>query len=64
MGRDVDYGVDARVVAETAESVTVEVRTGARPDAASRSCIMIAVTGRLEVSLPSPLGQRLVLSAV
>ncbi|MFC8045961.1 hypothetical protein [Nocardia sp. NPDC057353] len=58
------YGVDATVTAETDSTVTVELRAGSRPDAANRMCVMIAVTGSLEVQLPSPLGQRLVLSAV
>ncbi|UGT64464.1 hypothetical protein [Nocardia asteroides] len=57
------YGVAAKVIAETDSAVTIELRAGRRPDAASRMCTMIAVTGRLEVQLPSPLGQRQVLSA-
>ncbi|MEV0359241.1 hypothetical protein AB0H71_24615 [Nocardia sp. NPDC050697] len=57
------YGVAAKVIAETDSTVTVELRAGSRPEAANRMCTMIAVTGSLEVQLPSPLGQRLVLSA-
>ena len=55
------YGVSA-TVAETAETVTVELRSGTRPDAVDRACIMIAVAGTLEVTLDSPLGDRQVMS--
>jgi hypothetical protein len=49
------YGVNA-TVRETAENVTVELRGGTRPDAVGRACIMIALSGTLEVPLQSPVG--------
>ena len=55
------YGVHADVV-ETAENVTIELRGGTLPEAVGRACIMIAVSGTLEVPLQSPLGDRQVLS--
>ncbi|HET6736333.1 hypothetical protein [Mycobacterium sp.] len=55
------YGVNARVH-ETAENVTVELRGGTRPDAVGRACILIALTGTLEVPLQTPVGDRQVLS--
>jgi hypothetical protein len=55
------YGVNA-TVRETAENVTVELRGGTRPDAVGRACIMIALSGTLEVPLQSPVGHRQVLS--
>jgi hypothetical protein len=55
------YGVNA-TVRETAEDVTVELRGGTRPDAVGRACIMIALSGTLEVPLQSPVGDRQVLS--
>ena len=56
------YGVHA-TVAETAETVTVELREGTLPGAVRRACIMIAVSGTLEVPLQGPLGDRQVVSA-
>jgi hypothetical protein len=55
------YGVNA-TVQETAESVTVELRGGTRADAVGRACIMIALSGTLEVPLQSPVGDRRVVS--
>jgi hypothetical protein len=55
------YGVHA-TVAETPETVTVELREGALPEAGARPCIMIAVSGSLEVPLQGPLGGRQVVS--
>ena len=55
------YGVHA-TVAETPETVTVELREGALPGAGARPCILIAVSGSLEVPLQGPLGDRQVLS--
>jgi hypothetical protein len=55
------YGVNA-TLRETAESVTVELRGGTRPDAVGRACVMIALSGTLEVPLQSPVGDRQVLS--
>ena len=55
------YGVHA-TVAETADTVTVELRGGALPEASGRACIMIAVSGTLNVPLQAPLGSRQVLS--
>ena len=54
------YGVNARVY-ETPDNVTVELRGGTRPDAVGRACILIALTGTLEVPLQSPVGDRQVL---
>jgi hypothetical protein len=56
------HGAHATAV-ETPESVTVDLRTGTRPDATNRACIMIALFGTLDVPLQAPLGDRLVLSA-
>ncbi len=55
------YGVHA-TVAEAAQTVTVELRSGTLPEAAGRACIMIAVSGTLVVPLQGPLGDRQVLS--
>jgi hypothetical protein len=55
------YGVNA-TVQETPENVTVELRGGTRADAVGRACIMIALSGTLEVPLQSPVGDRQVLS--
>ena len=55
------FGVHA-TVHETAETVAVELRSGSRPEAVGRMCTMIAVFGTLDVPLPSPLGDRQVLS--
>jgi hypothetical protein len=55
------YGVNA-TVQETAENVTVELRGGTRADAVGRACIMIALSGTLEVPLQGSLGDRQVLS--
>lgn len=56
------YGVHA-TVHETPETVTVELRGGTQPDAVGRACILIAVSGTLDVPLHGPLGRRQVLSA-
>ncbi|MEN3316949.1 MAG: hypothetical protein V7643_350 [Mycobacterium sp.] len=48
---------------ETADAVTVKLSGGSLPAVAGRMCIMLAVTGTLEVPLQSPLGDRQVLSA-
>jgi hypothetical protein len=48
---------------ETADAVTVTLTGGSLPAVAGRMCIMLAVTGTLEVPLQSPLGDRQVLSA-
>lgn len=55
------YGVHA-MVQETAEAVTVELQSGTPPEAVGRMCIMMAVSGTLDVPLQSPLGDRRVLS--
>lgn len=57
------YGVDVTTT-ETESTVTVEVRSGRRADAADRMCVMIAVLGSVEITLDAPLGDRQVLSAV
>ncbi|RAV11332.1 hypothetical protein DQP55_14200 [Mycolicibacterium sp. GF69] len=56
------YGVHASVQ-ETAQTVTVELRGGTLPEAVGRACIMIAVSGILDVGLQSPLGSRQVLTS-
>lgn len=56
------YGVHA-TVQETAETVTVELVGGTLPEAVGRPCIMIAVSGILDVPLQEPLGTRQVLTA-
>lgn len=56
------YGVTA-TVSETPEQVIVDLRTGTRPAAVDRACIMIALSGGLDVPLNNPLGDRQVLSA-
>ena len=48
---------------ETADAVTVTLTGGPLPAVPGRMCIMLAVTGTLEVPLQSPLGDRQVLSA-
>lgn len=55
------YGVHATAT-ETPEAVTVDLSTGSRADAVDRACIMIALSGTLEVPLQAPLGERSVLS--
>lgn len=56
------YG--AHVVAtETAETVTVELSVGTRPEAADRMCIAIALDATMDVPLQQPLGDRTVVSA-
>jgi hypothetical protein len=54
------YGVHA-TVEETADNVTIALTGGTLPEAVGRACIMIALTGTLEVPLQSPLGNRQVL---
>ncbi|OBG95716.1 hypothetical protein A5698_14970 [Mycobacterium sp. E136] len=56
------YGVHA-TVQETAETVTVALVGGTLPEAVGRPCIMIAVSGILDVPLQEPLGTRQVLTA-
>jgi hypothetical protein len=48
---------------ETPDSVTINLKGGSLPASAGRMCIMLAVTGTLEVPLQGPLGDRQVLSA-
>lgn len=55
------YGVTA-TVEETDEQVVVDLRTGTLPTAVDRACIMIALSGGLDVPLHYPLGDRRVLS--
>jgi hypothetical protein len=55
------YGVHA-TVQETDQAVTVEFLGGTLPEAVGRACIMIAVSGTLDVPLQDPLGDRQVLS--
>ena len=53
------FGVDATVT-ETDDAVTVTLLGGTLPEMQDRMCIMVAVVGTLEVSLQSPLGDRVV----
>lgn len=53
------FGVDATVT-ETDGTVTVTLLGGTLPEMQDRMCIMVAVVGTLEVSLQSPLGDRVV----
>ena len=53
------FGVDATVT-ETDDTVTVTLLGGTLPEMQDRMCIMVAVVGALEVSLQSPLGDRVV----
>jgi hypothetical protein len=55
------FGVHA-IVHETPETVAVELRGGTLPEAVERACIMIAVSGSLDVHLHEPLGARKVIS--
>lgn len=54
-------GVHA-TVQETTENVIVELHGGTPPEAIGRVCIMLAVTGTLELPLQRPLRDRQVLS--
>jgi hypothetical protein len=56
------YCVDATTT-ETADTVTIALRSGRLPEAAGRMCTMIAVFGTLDITLKQPLGNRKVLSA-
>ncbi|SEH56798.1 hypothetical protein SAMN04489835_1536 [Mycolicibacterium rutilum] len=56
------HGVHA-TVAETPDTVTVDLRGGTLPEAVGRACILIAVAGTLDVPLQTPLGARQVLTA-
>ncbi|MCV7278731.1 hypothetical protein H7J88_03605 [Mycolicibacterium flavescens] len=56
------YGVHA-TVAETPETVTVDLRSGTLPEAVGQACILIAVAGTVDVPLQNPLGARQVLTA-
>jgi hypothetical protein len=53
------FGVHATVL-ETADTVEVRLRSGARPQSVTRACIMIAVSGTLDVPLTQPLAHRAV----
>jgi hypothetical protein len=55
------YGVHG-IITETAQTVSVELRSGSLPEAVGRACIMIAVSGTVEVPLQAPLGDRQVVS--
>ena len=55
------FGVHA-IVHETPETVAVELRGGTLPEAVGRMCIMLAVSGSLDVHLDEPLGDRDVIS--
>lgn len=53
------FGVDV-TVGESDSAVTVALRGGTLPEAVDRACIMIAVTGVLELTLQAPLADRIV----
>lgn len=55
------FGVHA-TVRETAEQVVVDLQGGTLPAAAGRPCIMIAVSGALDIPLADPVGDRDVVS--
>jgi hypothetical protein len=55
------YGVHAEVQ-ETADIVAVKLRSGVLPGATQRICTMIAVPGTVTVGIPSPVGNRAVVS--
>jgi len=55
------YGVTVET-SETDEQVVVELKTGTVPTATDRACIMIALSGGLDVPLHYPLGDRPILS--
>lgn len=57
------YGADASVV-ETDETVAITIRTGTLQSAKSKSCIMIAVYGTMELQLDAPVGTRAVVNAM
>ncbi|OAN36990.1 hypothetical protein [Mycolicibacterium iranicum] len=56
------YGVTV-ATSETEDEVVVDIRTGTLPTAVDRACIMIALSGGLDVPLHYSLGDRQVLSA-
>ncbi|MFD3707008.1 hypothetical protein ACFWUP_28050 [Nocardia sp. NPDC058658] len=56
------YAVDATVT-ETAETVTVALRSGTRADSVNKMCTMNMVLGTLEIPLSSPLGDRKIVDA-
>jgi hypothetical protein len=58
------YGVDhVAVVADTAESVTVEVGVGSNPDAGDVACVELAQLQGVRLALAGPLGERAVVDA-
>ena len=58
------YGVDhVTVVADTADSVTVEVGVGSNPDAGDVACIELADLQGVRLALAAPLGERAVVDA-
>ncbi|RRQ28083.1 hypothetical protein DK926_09340 [Rhodococcus sp. Eu-32] len=56
------YGAEAQVT-ETDSHVVIALRTGTLPEAADKSCIMVAVYGTMQMTLQSPLGDRAVVNA-
>lgn len=56
------YGVTV-ATSETEDHVVVDLKTGTLPTAVDRACIMIALSGGLDVPLHYPLSDRPVLSA-
>jgi len=56
------FGV-APAVTESDDVVTVELLGGRLPETRDRMCIMIAVSGTVEVPLDAPLGERAVTAA-
>lgn len=56
------YGVRA-ITTETADAVTVELRSGLLPEAANRMCSAKAVLGATDIALDAPVGERVVRAA-
>jgi hypothetical protein len=58
------YGVDhVTVVADTADSVTIEVGVGSNPDAGDVACIELAELQGVRLALAAPLGERAMVDA-
>lgn len=56
------YGVHA-TTSQSADAVTVDLRSGALPESAGKMCSAKAVLGALDIPLDTPLGDRAVLSS-
>lgn len=56
------YGAQAHVT-ETDTEVIIALHTGTLPEAADKSCIMVAVYGTMQMTLQRPLGDREIVNA-